>query len=1101
MPFSSPEDAVASICKSIPRTPYQKDAIDKLVERALADTPSTHTADVRKGKWEYALKSEIFDLALNEGPALKDPNTTYYDDMKGRLDLALSFTEHDACDAAFSFGILQDLLETQTIASCSHIFSWIEARATRLTAGMVPQKGKALVLLRTLNDLLRRLSKMGSNTIFCGRILTFLSGVFPLGERSGVNLRGEYGPTWEPVRVGKGGGDAGEAGEDPEKMQVDEASRPAEKKEGMDGIHIRSHRLAVTRGSDFFATFWSLQLPFSRPPLFASPKTFGDFQSAVNRVLPVIKEATIKERAMTGSRSLMASANPLKRKRGAEPDEDVRGKDYFFAKFLTSPDLLELEIADTHFRRQFLFQLLILLQHLQTFAPPAKAAWASPRNRSLQMEFTLEGEDAHWAAEAAARAQEELRQTAPGGRVFSDTISAILEREKNWVHWKNEMCPAFDREPWADAGRTMEDATRDVRKRMREAPADWPHTLGSAPLTEIWDMGYRSLQDLENPFAPGEVKDYVKKIKMEDARIDMRKKILARQARARAKPAPPPARAEPSSEVTAATTATAAAPPAPPPSSQPNPGSQPVVVAGMGSPLMHPSLPAKPGVSAKSVAAGAEGTLSLGPAPTPAPALTPTPVPAPVPVPAPGPAPALLRAPTPPPAPIPSPAPPVPQAPQDDQIAKHEENKQRWAWLAVRTAREQHLALFGRIEAGDVLLLAQEIEKERERAKESPAPASIPPPSAEERRVLVTGGAGYIGSHIVYALQETRRYKVVSIDNFHNSYPKSLERLATIARDALPAAASDADRDSAEIDSFSLDLTDPVAVKGVFAKYGKGGIWGVIHVAAYKAVGESTEIPVTYYHNNVSATIFLLQAMSEFDCTRFVYSSSATVYGTPPHVPIPESTRLKADSPYGKSKVMSETILEDLAHAEPQRWRAISLRYFNPAGAHPSGLIGEDPRGRPGNLFPLLAHMAVGRVKDAELQVFGNDYPTPDGTCVRDYLHVLDLAKGHLLALDALAPASTVFDNCPDAARYKAYNLGRGHGFSVLQIVEAMRKATGFDYKYSIVGRRRGDVPDLTADPTLAEKELGFKALQDLDTMCKDLWNWQSKNPEGYGPA
>ncbi|EIM83257.1 UDP-glucose 4-epimerase [Stereum hirsutum FP-91666 SS1] len=367
------------------------------------------------------------------------------------------------------------------------------------------------------------------------------------------------------------------------------------------------------------------------------------------------------------------------------------------------------------------------------------------------------------------------------------------------------------------------------------------------------------------------------------------------------------------------------------------------------------------------------------------------------------------------------------------------------------------------------------------------------------KRVLVTGGAGYIGSHVVYVLQATRQYKVISIDNYHNSYPRAVDKLQQIARESLPENPTEQDKDSAEIDAHTVDLTDKAAVRGVFEKYGKGGIYGVIHIAAYKAVGESTEIPLTYYENNVSATIFLLQLMSEFDCTKFVYSSSATVYGTPPVIPIPESTRLKADSPYGKSKVMCETIVEDLVNSDPQRWRAISLRYFNPAGAHPSGLIGEDPRGRPGNLLPLLAHMAVGRIKEDVLKVFGNDYPTPDGTCVRDYLHVLDLASGHLLALDALSDHSKVFENTPGEARYKAYNLGRGRGFSVLQILEAMKKATGFQYGHEFVGRRRGDVPDLTADPTLAEKELGFKAPQDLETMCKDLWNWQSKNPEGYG--
>lgn len=373
-------------------------------------------------------------------------------------------------------------------------------------------------------------------------------------------------------------------------------------------------------------------------------------------------------------------------------------------------------------------------------------------------------------------------------------------------------------------------------------------------------------------------------------------------------------------------------------------------------------------------------------------------------------------------------------------------------------------------------------------------------PQTPLKRVLVTGGAGYIGSHIVLTLLLQRRYKVISLDNHHNSSPTALTRVSEIAKAQLPNDATEIDRLSAEVESYTADLTNPNDVELIFRQYGKGGIWGVIHVAALKAVGESSEIPLDYYSVNVSATINLLRIMNAYDCTRMVYSSSATVYGTPPDIPIPETTRLLADSVYGRTKVMSETIIQDLCHSDPQRWRAIGLRYFNPAGAHPSGLIGEDPRGRPGNLLPLLAQMAVGRVKENVLKVFGNDYPTRDGTCVRDYLHVMDLASGHSLALDALDPVSKIFENCPGVARYKGYNLGKGRGQSVLEIVEAMRKATGFDFKTQIIGRRLGDVPDLTADPALAEKELGFRAPQDLETMCRDLWNWQTKNPEGYGP-
>ncbi|KAJ7204388.1 THO complex subunit 1 transcription elongation factor-domain-containing protein [Mycena pura] len=1092
------------LVESLPSSPSQE-KLNELVRKTLSEVRAKSSSENRKSQWEYLLKNAVFDLACTEGRALKDENTKYYSRLQDLLDLVLTFTEHEACEQTLPFTVLQDLLETQTIASCSQIFSWIEARAERLTEGLVPQKGKALVLLRTLNDLLRRLSKMGSTTIFCGRILTFLSGVFPLGERSGVNLRGEYGPTWEGVRAPDIAPASATAPSKPEqqdvvmeeakepekepekdedKMQVDEAKKPTEP------------AIPEDKKDDFYNTFWSLQLPFSKPPLFALPNTFDELKDAVNKVLPVIKEATAKERAMMGSRA--GGSVSLKRKREPDMEENSSMTEYFFAKFLTSPDLLDLEIADTHFRRQFVFQLAILLSHLQTFTKAAKALWATPRNRSLQMDFTLEPAQAEWVQETLAKVMDELKQTAPNGRAFADTVSTILEREKNWVKWKNELCTAFDKEPWFAeiAGRRvgLEEATRDTRQRMREPPKEWSSRLGSEPLTEIWDMGYRDLLDLQVPFRPGEIKDFVKDIKRTDVRIDQRRKKLAiaaekaAAAAAQAKIKPEPVTTEPAQppkNETLSENATL------------NPAPLPPISNSASSPL-HPSLPAKPGSPAAVAERASTSTVA-----TPAPVqVTPTATPAPPPAPA-----------------------------TDDQIISLEESKHRIAWLALRTARDLHLQHFGKIGTGDIELLAKEIEAEKRKVDEgedlgagSPMPnaakvlvgsdvveenvgktgdsdcCSAPPLGLSltpPQKILVTGGAGYIGTHVIYTLQKTRRYKVISLDNGHNSHPKALERVSALSRSELPEDASERDIETTEIETHSCDLTRRDEIRAVFEKYGKGGIWGVVHIAAYKAVGESVEFPLTYYENNVAATIYLLQVMSEFDCTRIVYSSSATVYGIPPLIPIPETTRLKADSPYGKTKVMSETAIEDLCHAD-KRWSAISLRYFNPAGAHPSGLIGEDPKGRPGNLLPLLAHMAVGRVDASTLKVFGNDYPTPDGTCVRDYLHILDLASGHLLALEALTYESKVFNNA-SGARCKAYNLGQGRGISVLQIIEAMRKATGFDYKYEIIGRRAGDVPDLTADPALAEKELQFKANQDLAVMCRDLWNFQSKNPDGYG--
>ncbi|KAF8336838.1 UDP-glucose 4-epimerase [Cantharellus anzutake] len=366
--------------------------------------------------------------------------------------------------------------------------------------------------------------------------------------------------------------------------------------------------------------------------------------------------------------------------------------------------------------------------------------------------------------------------------------------------------------------------------------------------------------------------------------------------------------------------------------------------------------------------------------------------------------------------------------------------------------------------------------------------------------IIVTGGAGYIGSHVILSLLLTRKFKIISIDNYSNSHAESLERVSKIARESLPVDASEEDKFSVIIDDRKVDLTNSLAVREVFEAYGKGNIWGLIHIAALKAVGESGTVPIEYYRVNVAATITLLQLMDEFELHRLVYSSSAAVYGIPPKIPTPETTALKAKSVYGRTKAISETIIKDICQSNP-KWRVISLRYFNPAGAYESGQIGEHPVGIPENLLPRLAQMAAEQV-EGPVNVFGNEYNTRDGTCVRDYIHVVDLAEGHRLALEALSDGSLqkTFGNVAgNNVNYKAYNLGTGHGKTVLEVVNVMKEVTNFAYEIKFGNPRAGDAPTLTADPALAKTELGFSASSDLERICRDLWNWQAKNPAGYG--
>ena len=333
--------------------------------------------------------------------------------------------------------------------------------------------------------------------------------------------------------------------------------------------------------------------------------------------------------------------------------------------------------------------------------------------------------------------------------------------------------------------------------------------------------------------------------------------------------------------------------------------------------------------------------------------------------------------------------------------------------------------------------------------------------------VLVTGGAGYIGSHTVIQLLEAGK-EVIIYDNLSNASEVSLQRVKEI---------------SGKTPLFIKgDIRDKTGLDALFATY---TIESVIHFAGLKAVGESVEQPLTYYDNNVNGTIQLLKAMQDAGCRSIVFSSSATVYGDPHTVPIREDFPLSATNPYGRSKLMIEEMLRDLYRSD-NSWKIILLRYFNPVGAHPSGRIGEDPNGIPNNLMPFISQVAVG--KREQLQIFGGDYPTPDGTGVRDYIHVMDLAKGHLHALERLK----------DFDKVMTINLGTGRGYSVLEMVKAFEKASGKKVPYKIVKRRAGDIATCYADPSYAKEVLGWEATRGIEEMCRDAWRWQHQNPRGY---
>lgn len=334
-------------------------------------------------------------------------------------------------------------------------------------------------------------------------------------------------------------------------------------------------------------------------------------------------------------------------------------------------------------------------------------------------------------------------------------------------------------------------------------------------------------------------------------------------------------------------------------------------------------------------------------------------------------------------------------------------------------------------------------------------------------RILVTGGAGFIGSHTTVELLRAG-HEVVVVDNYSNSKPEAVRRTEELAGKSFAF--------------HEVDLLDRSALNDVFERH---PVDAVIHFAAFKAVGESVALPLKYYHNNITGTLNLCEVMIAHGVKTMVFSSSATVYGDPATVPVLENFPLSALNPYGQTKLVMEYVFRDLYRADPT-WNIALLRYFNPVGAHPSGRIGEDPNGIPNNLFPYITQVAVGKLP--ELKIFGGDYPTPDGTGVRDYIHVVDLAVGHLKALEKLAGQT----GCV------AYNLGTGRGNSVLEAVHAFERASGRKIPYQIVARRPGDAASCYCDPSKALKELGWKTERDLDAMCADAWKWQSMNPNGF---
>ncbi|KAG9015256.1 UDP-glucose-4-epimerase [Tulasnella sp. JGI-2019a] len=514
--------------------PMERQLLDPLVLDMIKRTNSVdkHT------EWECVCRREMLLTTAREAEAMRGDSSSYYQAIMDRLDIVLTLSEFNACDPTLPFSILEDVFETQTVATCMEVFSWLETRRDRATNDMQPSKGKGLSLLRTLNNLLRRVSKTGSTAQFCGRILIFLSSVFPFGERSGVNLRGEYGPAWSSVTVPV-----------PESDEMEGVEKTAGTENGQDtqaeGAEGSSTSSAAEekKKAERYNTFWSLQTYFARPQTFASPDAMPAFKIAAQNVLSVLSEASKKEQAMMGT-----VKGPTKRNVPKAVSEDTAtppSAEYFFAKLLTSPDLLEFELADVVFRRQILVQILILLRHLNNFTAKSKTQWVTSRNVGMQMDFTLVDADEKWVLEFYSQTMGELRRTGLDGKRFGDTMTTIFERERNWVRWKNEVCPPMDktakaareqREEARRKGKTDEDFAKEdadawnsVFKKLvpstehSEEGSFTPTAFGSEYLDEVWFKGIRDLEDLENPGEPAKLEILHRQIQDIDKRMRMAK--------------------------------------------------------------------------------------------------------------------------------------------------------------------------------------------------------------------------------------------------------------------------------------------------------------------------------------------------------------------------------------------------------------------------------------------------------------------------------------------------------------------------------------------------------------------------------------------------